>query len=313
MKVPLCFIFVLICHLVCYAIKPSSAFYEALSKGARTRMVCHIADERGSPVVNANVRVVLAKNDSEYSLFGVTDTNGVYVIEGMTTGNYIQLSVDKKDYYSSWKRWGFIDMGNEHDVKDGKWQPYDSDEYIALRRILCHKSLVVFNKIIDMPSTNVWIGFDMKKQSFVCPHGIGEESDFEVYVEWDGLPAWESKYCNAKIRFASPFCGGYYVANVSESRFPYPYRAEMPNTFQEKDVSIVDRAGDPHQTKVPFRKDACMVTRTRSVIDENGTIKSANYGSIRRFEIGPSKRGVALLRLYYVFNPTPNDTNLEAK
>ena len=180
MKVPLCFIFVLICHLVCYAIKPSSAFYEALSKGARTRMVCHIADERGSPVVNG----------------------------------------DKKDYYSSWKRWGFIDMGNEHDVKDGKWQPYDSDEYIALRRILCHKSLVVFNKIIDMPSTNVWIGFDMKKQSFVCPHGIGEESDFEVYVEWDGLPAWESKYCNAKIRFASPFCGGYYVANVSESRFP---------------------------------------------------------------------------------------------
>ena len=68
MKLPLCFIIVLICHLVCYAIKPSSAFYEALSKGARTRMVCHIADERGSPVANANVRVVLAKNDTEYSL-----------------------------------------------------------------------------------------------------------------------------------------------------------------------------------------------------------------------------------------------------
>ena len=33
----------------------------------------------------------------------------------------------------------------------------------------------------------------------------------------------------------------------------------------------------------------------------------------RRFEIGPSRRGVALLRLTYVFNPTPNDTNLEPK
>ena len=55
------------------------------------------------------------------------------------------------------------------------------------------------------------------------------------------------------------------------------------------------------------------LTYSYSKKDENGTIKSANYGSIRRFEIGPSRRGVALLRLSYVFNPTPNDTNLEPK
>ena len=53
--------------------------------------------------------------------------------------------------------------------------------------------------------------------------------------------------------------------------------------------------------------------KNMTVIDEEGKIKAANYGCIRRVEIGPSRRGVALLRLTYVFNPTPNDTNLEAR
>lgn len=55
------------------------------------------------------------------------------------------------------------------------------------------------------------------------------------------------------------------------------------------------------------------MTRTRTIVDENGEIKAANYGCIRRFEVGPSRRGVALLRMSYVFNPTPNDVNLEPK
>lgn len=84
-------------------------------------------------------------------------------------------------------------------------------------------------------------------------------------------------------------------------------------SYAERLVRVVDRNGDPHTTKIPFVKDSALVTRTRCVIDEEGKIKAANYGCIRRFEIGPSRRGVALLRLTYVFNPTSNDTNLEAK
>ena len=313
MKTLFAIVFVAMGCLVCHAGKPDSSFYEALSNGARVKMLCHVVNEIGKPVVNANVRVVLAKKDTECSLFGVTDEDGVYVIDGLTTGNYIQLSVDKQGYYPSWKKWSFIDMGAEHDVKDGKWQPYGGVELITLRRIHNCGALVVHNKIIDVPATNVWLGFDMKAQSFVRPHGSGENSDFEVYVDWDGLPAWESIRCNAKIRFVSPACGGYNVVNIMESKFPYPYHAEKVNAFHIKEFTIVERAGDPHRTKIPFCKGSSMVTRTRSVLDEKGTVKVANYGCIRRFEIGPSRRGVALLRLSYVFNPTPNDTNLEPK
>lgn len=313
MRMLIAVVFVSMGYMVCHAVKPDSSFYEALSNGARVRMVCHVVNEIGKPVANANVRVVLAKRDTECSLLGVTDEYGTYVIDGLTTGNYVQLSVDKQGYYSSWKKWSFIDMGSEHVVKDGKWQPYGGEVRITLRRILNCGTLVVHNKIIDVPATNVWFGFDMKAQSLVRPYGSGEISDIEIYVGWDGLPAWESKCCNAKMRFVSPTCGGYYVANILESKFPYPYHAEKTKAFQVKEVAIVERAGDPHQTNIPFCKGSSMVTRTRSILDAKGAVKVANYGCIRRFEVGPSRRGVALLRLSYVFNPTPNDTNLEPK
>ena len=313
MRTLLYVVFASVCLWPCYAIKPGADFYKALSTGARVKMVCHVTDETGAPVVKANVRVILAQNDTEHSLFGSTDTNGIYVIDGKTTGNYIQLAVDKQGYYSSWKQWTFIDMGGEHDVRDGRWQPYGGEELITLRRILKKVPLVNFDKIIEVPATNVWIGFDMEKKSFVQPYGTGYKFDFEINVEWDGLPAWESKNCRAKIRLDAPLCGGYYVGNVLESKFPYPYYAKPSSVFPEKIVSIVDRAGDPHQTKIPFRKNASLVTRTRCVINEKGGVESANYGCIRRIGIGPSRRGVALLRISYVFNSTPNDTNLEPK
>ena len=103
------------------------------------------------------------------------------------------------------------------------------------------------------------------------------------------------------------------VKNVFESTFPYIYAAPLDAAYAESTIRIVDRNGDPHTTKIPFAKGASLVTRTRTIVDEEGKIKAANYGCIRRFEVGPSRRGVALLRLSYVFNPTPNDTNLESK
>ena len=153
----------------------------------------------------------------------------------------------------------------------------------------------------------------MEKMDFTSPLGNGSRTDFEVRVEWDGLPAWESRYCNAEIRFANKGTGGYYVGNMLESSFPYVYEACHNSSFTEKNVHIVDRNGDPHTTKMLFPKGKSLVTRTRSVINEDGQIKSANYGCIRKFAIGPSKRGVALLRLSYVSTQPQTTRNYSLK
>lgn len=298
-----------------FALRKDPAYRDARRSGASARMQIHIVDDLGRNVPDAEVSVFMGMNfrPKGYYLKGVTNTNGIYVAEGKTCGDEIVVDVARHGYYSSVKKLCFAEMGAEHDVKDGKWQPYDGIENITLRRIVKPINLIAFDKLIDVAQTNVWLGFDMEKMDFVKPIGNGNNVDFVIKAEWDGLPAWESKSCSAEIRFLGDGTGGCYAKNVPESAFPYIYGAQPDAAYAERLVRIVDRNGDPHTTKIPFATDSALVTRTRCVIDENGKIKASNYGCIRRFEIGPSRRGVALLRLTYVFNPTTNDTNLEQK
>lgn len=298
-----------------FAIRKDPVYREARKMGALARMQIHVVDDLGRDVPDAKVNVFMGMNfrPKGHYLKGVTDTNGIFVAEGKTCGDEVAIDVAKSGYYSSAKKMCFAKIGAERSVKNGKWQPYDGIEKITLRRIVQPTNLIVFNKLTDVPKTNTWLGFDMEKMDFVRPIGVGDIVDFEVKVEWDGLPAWKSKSCSAEIRFCGTETGGCYAKIVPESSFPYIYAAQPDASYAEKQVRMIDRNGDPHATRIPFAHDSVLVTRTRCIIDENGKITEANYGCIRRFEIGPSRRGVALLRLSYVFNPTPNDTNLEPK
>lgn len=298
-----------------FALDKDSAYHNARKFGAMAKIQMHVVDDCGRNVSNASVSVFMGMNfrPKGYYIRGMTDTNGVFVVEGNTCGDELVITVTKSGHYITTRRMCFAEMGAEHNVKNGKWLPFGKKEDIVLRRIIRPISLVAFDKLIDVVQTNVWLGFDMEKMDFIPPLGKGSKTDFEVRVEWDGLPAWESRHCNAEIRFIDKGTGGCFVRNMLESSFPYAYEATLGSSFAEKIVRIVDRNGDPHTTKILFPKEKALVTRTRSVINEDGQIKSVNYGCIRKFTVGPSKRGVALLRLSYVFNSTPNDTNLEPK
>ena len=307
---------VLTATTVAFALKKDPAYREARLKGALAKMQLRIADDGGNAVADANVAVFMGMNfrDQGYWIRGRTDTNGVFNVAGKTCGDAIEIYLSKEGYYDSVKTFRFAAMGAEREVKDGKWQPFGEREEIILRESDVHAArLIALDRIVDVVHTNVWLGFDMEKMDFVKPVGIGTSVDWEINVDWDGLPAWDSKRCSAEIRFPAALTGGYYSKNVMDSRFPFPFSATTDAAYGERRVRIVDRNGDPHTTNIAFPKDESFVTRTRCIIDEKQTIKSANYGCIRRLEIGPSRRGVALLRLSYVFNPTPNDTSLEPK
>lgn len=286
----------------------------AMLYGAEAKLCLKICDDMGLPVSNASVRTYFDMLPVPHSVYGKTDTNGICVVKGKTNGNKIEFLVGKDGYYGSRKETSYIPMGKEHAVKDGKWQPYGAEERVELRKIRKPRKLVDCRTFFSLPSTNAWVGFDMEKKSFVKPFGEGDVSDFEIYAEWDGLPPWKSCFCRGKMRIQGDFCGGYYVENVPESEFPYPYIAKLPSEYQERSVSVVNRNGSPPKlsaTRVPFRQNSSLVTRTRCVLDEYGNLKCANYGRIVDFRISPDRSGHATLRISYVFNPTPNDTNLE--
>ena len=53
------------------------SFKDALTKGASARVRLCVQDERGVPITNANIRATLANREADYSMHGLTDTNGV--------------------------------------------------------------------------------------------------------------------------------------------------------------------------------------------------------------------------------------------
>ena len=54
----------------------SAAFKDAQTKGADARVRLCVHDERGTPIAGASIRATLANRESDYSMHGVTDTNG---------------------------------------------------------------------------------------------------------------------------------------------------------------------------------------------------------------------------------------------
>ena len=144
------------------------------SGGAKTRIVLKAVDDVGNPVEGASVHVLMGMNYrlNSYDIDGKTDTNGVFVIEGKTTGNEIEIKVTKDGWYRSQNKLCFIAMGHEHAVKNGKWQPWGMKVDLPLRRMgKLSKVLVFASPARAIPSTNRWVGVDLERGSPRVPIG----------------------------------------------------------------------------------------------------------------------------------------------
>ena len=62
-----------------------------------------------------------------------------------------------------------------------------------------------------------------------------------------------------------------------------------------------------------FDKSKVLVVRSRCVVDEEGNLVSARYFEIENFEFSCSREKEVALCFNLIYNPTPNDTNLEPK
>ena len=295
------------------AYKKEPNFLNARRNGGLARIVLRVVDDESSPVADTKVRVFMGMNFRErgYWLEGTTDTNGVFMIDGKTTGNEIEIDLSKDGYYDSKKKLCFIKMGAEHNVEDGKWQPYGAKLAMRLRPIkkpLKLRSVQVQNyKFTE--ETCEWIGYDLEMNDFVKPHGKGMTADFEVYLDWDKVYSLDCRQIGFKIRFVEPWSGYYEVPVDDESELSTPYNAEPCFQFLQK-ASFYDRYGG-ERIRNTFDKSKCWVIRSRCKIDEQGRLISANYSVARFLGISGSCNLSAGFCFLGAFNPTLNDTNLE--
>ena len=133
LKVLLIILVAIPCALFAGRLKPEVE--RAMAYGAEAKICLKVHDDTGQPVSNASVAVVFDMLPSPHSVYGKTDTNGVFVVTGKTNGNKVRFLVGKEGYYGSQKELSYVPMNEEHDVKDGKWQPYGARQDILLKTI----------------------------------------------------------------------------------------------------------------------------------------------------------------------------------
>ena len=299
-----------------------NTFQEACHKGAKARVVFRVLNDFGAPVPGARVNVFfdMADRGEGRRVDGITNTNGICVVEEKTVG-VLKIEVSCDGYYGTKEEICFIAMGHEHEVKNGKWQPWEAVKNIVLLPIKNPCALIA-----DMPEwkrtreLKKWIGFDLIKYDFVMPYGKGVDTDMEVMFDSDGV--WNIKDYTGmalKIRFPEKFAGGYYANKTPGSEYVGVYQADTNGvfikefTFFERVRSRNKRGYATSYERHLFDPSKVLVVRSRCKLNEDGTLKTAHYFQLDGIKFsGDSKRGAALLFLS-IYNPLPNDTNLEPR
>ena len=314
MKVSAMVFFAILIGTFTYGRDVSPDFERAHIRGAKTRIVLKAVDDEGNPVAGASIHVLMGMNYrlKSYDIDGKTDTNGVFVIEGKTTGNEIEIKVTKDGWYRSQKKLCFIAMGHEHAVKNGKWQPWGMEIKIPMREVRNPVALIKKKGGFSVPRTDAWIGFDMQLGDWVGYGGVGRTPDFEVKLQWDGKPVLSSEFARMELRFVGDGAGFYMANTTSNSAFSGIYNAATNEMYKKEfTCSTTRKNGTVLTEEIPSGK--LMVVRSRCRLDDKGNVVEANYSFIRAVLIEGGYDGKASAFMNYRFNPTPNDTNLEPK
>ena len=106
----------------------------------------------------------------------------------------------------------------------------------------------------------------------------------------------------------APGCGAYITKKPSDGYFPIIYRADTNATFLSRIPFAYSYTNGclAHVERI-LANDECMVLRTRAVTNEFGAITNCNYSKIT----GPMSVFRTVRFHNMIFNPDPNDPNLE--
>ena len=150
-------------------------------------------------------------------------------------------------------------------------------------------------------------GFDLKAGDWIPPFGKGEIVDF--YYVRNNDEGFFNDNCVAWLEF-EPKCGAYFEKQTGCNEFPSTYCANTNAVFRNRLPVVVvknEEGNKRMECQDIVKSDEYMVLRTRVKLNSDGNIIEANYSKI----LGPLRFGRFVTTPSVVFNPRPNDTNLE--
>ena len=296
-----------------YAWTPPDEVKKAYLDGAKAKLTFRVTDSRGSPVTNADVRVVFELPNEKSTMSNEkTDTNGFLVVEGLTSGK-VNFQFTKDGHYET--RYNRSFLGLDRDVvyiKDGKWQPWNPTIAITLKEKRGPIPMYVQRVTIVLPKKDEAFGYDFEKGDWVTPHGKGEWSDLLFMCSFEERGALLD-YKSELVITAAQKGEGMIVNNTdTESQLLSRHEAQE-NGYEPQVYFVTDRTPSKILQNIELAKTAYLTFRSRILRDDNGNIISSNYGKIYGISYGrvDETSGKISITLLYYFNPIPNDRNIE--
>ena len=280
-------------------------------------VTAHVKDDEGLPVSNATVKVWTDKSryggwakSSQYDYYtGITDANGTAKISFACYVAYFEGCAYSDRHYR--EDCGYIMVKH---IGHADWSAtlteHSKDISFTLRRKKNPISLFYRqpSPFIKLPKDSGEFGFDLLMNDWIEPYGGGRSADF--YVQREASPTNSEVTINCGIVFRGDGNGAYVRKKIkTTSDFKTDYEADTNGTYQAYlPMRHYPAPSNPKYTYAAIAKeDEYIVMRTRVEKDEKGNIVKANYSAM----LGTMQMYQHFRQLGYVFNPTPNDPNLE--
>jgi len=308
------------------------AIYLAELHGSEWTATLRVIDDDGKVVQGATAIISYAippepNEESEFTwkkIDGLTDENGIFTATHSDSSHTLGFEVKKENYYSSRGSYEFAFPGQFDSQRMATNR--SPNVTIQLKRII-HPVPMYVNRVDiahrEKPAGDKPVGFDLTVGDFVAPYGKGTNAQmfFTWHVEYVDTNSAETEWKRSRkgwdgrmiISFPNPGDG------IQEFDLPGPF----DNSFTVKNVGSELRS--PQLAPVDGYKSQFIKTnrwnfgklgslndydhlrknyflRVNTVLDEKGSVKSAQYGKIYGdFE--------EVLTTY--FNPDPNSRELE--
>lgn len=294
---------------------------EVKARTAKAKLTLRVVDAQGGIVTNANAMINVTYFEKEdNAVTGKTDRFGVFSAERMGTDGSCVYSVSKEGFYDTRGRYFFKDGILEQSLLDKRWMPWNPTVDVVIKEKRQPIPMtVILDKTVRFPQgTNIW--YDCEAGDLLPPFGKGKHPDFgftyssKINPNAKTLADWG--FFTNQLVVVTDKDGGFIECKKDRfSTFFSAYNAPEAG-YKNSLVYEVERGGGKMtKNKRLNAQTDYLIFKTRIVRDKDGNIVSANYGKIYVFNFGegaepPGTQGRVGLQSY--FNPTPNDTNLEA-
>lgn len=225
---------------------------------------------------------------------GFTDTNGIFKAFHEDQSVSLGFHARKEGYYPAGAQHF---LGFSADDNAANWNP---DYTLLLNRIV--KPIPMYAKRVmeQPPRKDTGVGYDLEAGDWVEPYGRGQRADIIFTSHFDKRADNDWDY---KLMVSFPNAGDgiqpFETPPLDNAGHPFRYSAPESGYAPQWTKTQNQRPETPAQYGIDDTLK--FFFRVRSVLDEKGNVRIANYGKIYG----------DFMKFRYYLNPVPNNRNVE--